>query len=91
MAITVTFTPAAMTGAQYDEIIRRLEAAGQGAPAGRLYHVASQGPGAVQVVDVWDSPETFGAFGQTLMPILQDLGIDPGQPAIAEVHNIIAG
>jgi hypothetical protein len=89
MAITVTFTPAAMTGAQYDEILRRLEASGQGTPAGRRYHVATNGSNTVQVIDVWDSPETFGAFGQTLLPILQELGIDPGQPAIAEVHNIV--
>jgi hypothetical protein len=29
-----------MTAAQYDEIIRRLEAAGAGAPEGRLYHAS---------------------------------------------------
>lgn len=33
----------------------------------------------------------FDAFGQTLMPILGELGIDPGQPAVGEVHRIIAG
>ena len=39
--------------------------------------------------DVWDSQESFDAFGQTLMPIMTDLGVDPGEPQIAEVHNII--
>jgi hypothetical protein len=30
------------------------------------------------VYDVWDSPESFRAFGEVLMPILADLGVDPG-------------
>jgi hypothetical protein len=43
------------------------------------------------VFDVWESEESFDAFGQTLMPILAELGIDPGQPQVSEVHNIIQG
>jgi hypothetical protein len=35
--------------------------------------------------------ETFETFGQTLMPILQEIGIDPGQPEIRPVHNTIVG
>jgi hypothetical protein len=91
MAITVTFTPAAMSAEQYSEIIRRLESAGAGAPPGRRYHVASRAGASIQVVDVWDSPESFAAFGQTLLPIVQAVGVDPGEPAIAEAHNIVAG
>jgi hypothetical protein len=41
------------------------------------------------VYDVWDSQENFDAFGQTLMPILAEVGIDPGQPDIIPVHNMI--
>jgi hypothetical protein len=40
---------------------------------------------------VWDSQEAFDAFGETLMPILGAAGIDPGEPVIAQVHNIIIG
>jgi hypothetical protein len=42
-------------------------------------------------MDVWESGEAFEQFGQTLMPLLQELGIDPGQPAISSVHNVIKG
>ncbi|HEX8843347.1 MAG TPA: hypothetical protein VF791_01825 [Pyrinomonadaceae bacterium] len=35
--------------------------------------------------------ESFESFGKTLMPVLQELGINPGQPAIGEIHNIIKG
>jgi hypothetical protein len=29
--------------------------------------------------------------GETLIPILTELGVDPGQPHVAEVHNVIVG
>ena len=32
----------------------------------------------------------FEAFGQRLMPILAEVGIDPGTPEIFEVHNTIS-
>jgi hypothetical protein len=91
MALCIYFPVQGMSADKYDEVIRRLEAAGAGAPPGRSYHVSFEMGGGLQVVDVWDSREAFDAFGQTLMPILSELGIDPGEPAIGEVHNIIVG
>jgi hypothetical protein len=91
MAITVGFTPKSMSAAQYDECIRRLEQAGAGAPKGRLYHVCYGDRDNLRVFDVWESSEAFDEFGQTLMPILQELSIDPGTPEISEVHRIIPG
>jgi hypothetical protein len=35
--------------------------------------------------------ENFDRFGQTMMPILQEVGVDPGTPDVIETHNIIAG
>jgi hypothetical protein len=35
--------------------------------------------------------EDFQAFGKTLVPIMEALGADPGQPDIQQVHNIIVG
>jgi hypothetical protein len=40
---------------------------------------------------VWDSMESFEKFGETLVPIMNELGADPGQPQVAEIHNIILG
>ena len=91
MAICIYFPVQGMSADKYDEVIKRLENAGQGAPAGRTYHVAFEGENGLQVVDVWDSQETFEAFGQTLMPILGELGIDPGEPMISPTHSIIIG
>lgn len=91
MAIAVRFAPKSMNAAKYDECIKRLEQAGAGAPNGRLYHVSYGSTNELGVLDVWASQETFDEFGKTLMPILQELGIDPGEPEISEVHNIIMG
>jgi hypothetical protein len=74
MAITITFSPSAMSTARYDEVIRRLEAAGQGAPSGRLFHSCFGPPDSLRVVDVWESQEQFDRFGAVLMPILGSLG-----------------
>ena len=91
MAIVMRFVSPGMTADKYDEVVKRLEQAGAGSPAGRLYHVAFGDPNELRVSDIWESREAFDKFGQTLIPILNELGIDPGQPEILEVHNIIAG
>lgn len=92
MALGYYFRPESMTADKYDEIIRRLDAAGAGNPEGRRYHFAfGEGGGSLSVFDVWDSAEQFDRFGQTLMPVLQDVGVDPGEPAVVEIHNMIIG
>jgi hypothetical protein len=91
MALSFYFTPSSFTPAVYDEAISKLEAAGAGAPAGRLYHVALETDGKIQVFDIWDSQESFEAFGATLLPIMAAVGADPGQPQVSPVHNIIKG
>ena len=40
------------------------------------------------VYDLWESPEIFQAFGSTLMPILADIGVDPGEPAVLAIHRL---
>jgi hypothetical protein len=91
MAIEVTFSPRAMTSEQYDDVIRRLEAAGCGSPPARLYHVCFGAGSNLAMIDVWDSAEELEAFARTLMPILQGCGVDLGQPDTSPVHNIIPG
>jgi len=91
MAIGVYFHPASMNVQEYEDILRRLEQAGAGAPKGRLYHSSFGDPNQLMVFDVFDSRENFDAFGQVLMPILAQVGIDPGQPDIMPIHKIIKG
>jgi hypothetical protein len=90
MSMLVRFAPPGATSTeQYDETIKQLEAQGDFPPDGLELHVCFLADGNVRVSEVWDSQEQFEAFGERLMPILSDAGIDPGQPEFFEVHNVI--
>ncbi|HVB93522.1 MAG TPA: hypothetical protein VND67_04325 [Acidimicrobiales bacterium] len=91
MALGIYFAHVGFTADKYGSAIKQLEAAGAGAPKGRTLHVALETDGAIQVFDIWESQAEFDAFGATLMPILAELGIDPGEPMVANVHNVIKG
>jgi hypothetical protein len=89
MAIGIYFSPAALQAEKYDEGIRLLKKAGAGNPAGRSYHAAFGSKDKLMVFEIWTSQAAFDKFGKTLMPILQQLGIDPGQPTVMPVHKAI--
>jgi hypothetical protein len=91
MAVVLRFAPQGMTAKVYDQIIDRLEQAGAGSPPGRLYHVCFGSSDNLRVSDIWESRESFEKFGETLIPILRELGVDSGQPEELQVHNIIEG
>ena len=89
MAIAIYFSPAAVSAAKYDECIKLLKKAGAGNPAGRSYHSAFGPSDKLMVFEVWTSQAAFEKFGKTLMPILQQLGIDPGPPMVMPMHKAI--
>jgi hypothetical protein len=89
MSILARFTPASLTAEQYDESVRRLEESGAWPADGLEYHVCFGSDGNLRVSEIWDSKEQFEAFGPKLMPVLSDIGIEPGEPELLEVHNIV--
>jgi hypothetical protein len=89
MAIGIYFAPTSMTVDQYAETVQRLKKAGAGHPKGRRYHACFGEADKVQVFDVWDSQATFDKFGQTLMPILAEMGLTTAQPVVMPIHSII--
>lgn len=91
MSIVLHFKPSGFPLATYQEVLKRLEAAGAGSPKGRSYHVCYGDANNVRVTDVWDNMEDFEAFGRTLVPIMKALGADPGQPQMEEVKNVLVG
>ena len=91
MALGFYITAKGFTQERYDTTTVQLEEAGAGAPDGRISHVALETDGEIQVFDVWESQEAFEAFGATLVPIMTGLGVDPGEPMVARVHNVIEG
>jgi hypothetical protein len=89
MSVVMRFTPASLTAAKYDEVVRRLEEAGAFPPEGLDYHVCFGSEGDLRVSEIWDSREQFDAFAERLMPILTEVGIEfAAEPQVFEVHNI---
>jgi len=80
---------------QYDEAVEKgglLDSAGEMArPPGNVVHVcAAKGANEFLIVDVWESPEAFGAFMMNMGPVLESVGIgDFEPPPLQPVHNVI--
>lgn len=85
MAFVITLTTN-LTKDQYDEVWSRVRAADADHPKGRRSHIAFEKDGVIRVVDVWDSMEDFQAFGQTIRPIIADVGGEV-TPEIAPIHD----
>ena len=79
-----------MTKEQYDQTVSRLQSdGGEFPPDGMEYHCAFMAAdGNLRVSEIWDSTEKLEAFGERLMPILSEVGIQPGEPEVYEVQNV---
>ena len=89
MSLLARFAPASATTEQYDESMKKLEAEGSWPADGLEYHCCFVQDGKIRVSEIWDSREQFEAFGERLMPLLAEVGIDPGHPEIFEVYNVV--
>ena len=91
MAILMIHDVSDSTLAEYDQVMKELEAAGHVNPPGRLSHVAARKGSGYLVVDVWESQEAFERFGQILIPLLERSGGRVPTPQFYPVHNSVKG
>jgi len=89
MSLVIRFAPPSLTAEQYDEVVRRLNEDGVFPADGLDYELCFGSGDQFKVSQVWDSREQMEAFGERLRPILNEVGINPGEPEVLEVHNII--
>ena len=89
VSLLIRFSPPSLTAEQYDDVVRRLNEEGVSPADGLDYELCFGSGDQLKVSLVWDSKEQLDAFGARLMPILAELGLDPGEPEVFEVHNII--
>ena len=96
MAVVVVLDIPGMTQAQYEQSAERV--AGRPGPvktpadwpvAGLLSHTAAPTDNGWLVVDVWESEEAFQEFSETIIPILQELGVSGVQPRVYPVYNVV--
>jgi len=92
--IVAVFEGAGLTQQQYEESVRRFTGKNRmSSPSdwpveGLLVHVAGQGAKGFRVVDVWASEDAFRRFGEKLIPVLREVGIE-GEPEVYPSHTVV--
>jgi hypothetical protein len=89
LSLLIRFSPPSLTAEQYDTVVRRLTDEGILPADGLNYEVCFGSGDQLKVSQVWDSKEQMDAFGARLTTMLAKHGINPGEPEVLEVHNII--
>jgi hypothetical protein len=96
MPVVLVHEGPTLTQERYEETVRRLTggSARMEKPSdwpvdGLLVHTAGQGRNGFRVVDVWVSEEAARAFGEKLMPVLQEVGITE-EPDLYPAHSFVS-
>lgn len=88
MSIVVRFSPTSLTATKYDAASEKIQDALDWPPDGLQAHICFGPEDNLLVSEVWDSREQMEAFGQQLMPLLAEHGIQfSGEPEVFEVHH----
>jgi hypothetical protein len=88
MSVVVRHQPKGLTREQYDEVSRRMEAAGDWPPDGMDMHVLFGAEGDLRVSEIWDSEEEFRSFASRLMPVLDEVGVPYSEPEVFHAHEL---
>ena len=96
MPVVLVFQSPTLTQEKYEQTVAkvtggksRVESPADWPVEGLLAHIAGQGPNGFRVVDVWESEEAFQRWGDALMPILQELGVE-GEPEAYPTHTFVS-
>ena len=96
MPVVLVSQGGGITKENYEETIRRLtggktraESPADWPAEGLLAHIAGEAEGGFRVVDVWESEEALRRFTETLVPILQEFGIE-GKPEMYPAHTFVS-
>ena len=89
MSILVRFSPSSMTADQYDAILESLYKEGVHPDPGLESQLCFWSGDQIKVSLLFDSKEHFESFGEKIGPALSEMGMDPGEPEVIELHNII--
>jgi hypothetical protein len=96
MAVVAVFQDPSLTQELYEQSVNkmtggksRMESPADWPVEGLLVHVAGEGENGFRVVDVWESEEAFRRFGETLMPVLREVGVQ-GQPEVYPAHTLVS-
>ena len=89
MSVVVRHQPIGLTKEKYDEVSRRMEESGDWPADGLDIHVCFGSEGDLRVSEILDSEEQFQAFGERLLPALNEVGVElSGEPEVFEVQEL---
>jgi hypothetical protein len=76
---------------QYDQVAEILDPAAN-PPDGLIAHSAQDAGGTMRIVDIWESPEAYGAFaesrlGPAVAQVMGEGGPGAPEPKFTELHN----
>jgi len=96
VAVVLVHQGEGITRENYEETVRRLtggksrlESPADWPVEGLLVHAAGEAPGGFRIVDVWESEEAARRFGESLMPVLQEVGIT-AEPEVYTAHTFVS-
>ena len=89
MAVAIYFHPPTLNEQQYRTVVDQLQKDGEWPPAGLVHHSCFGEGDSLMVYEVWENQEALDAFGQRLMPVLQQQQVDPGKPEVMPVVNVL--
>lgn len=95
MPVVLVHEGKGLTRQNYEESVRRITGGkGLTSPAdwpveGLLVHAAGEGPNGFRVVDVWESEEAAKRFGETLGPVLGEVGVEAA-PEMYPAHTFVS-
>ena len=89
MSNLARFSPPSMTSEQYDAIVKRLYEEGFHPAEGLELEIAFGSGDQIKVSVLFDSIEAFQVFGERISPLIHEMGVDPGEPEVVEVHRVI--
>jgi hypothetical protein len=89
VAVAIYFHPPTLNEQQYRAVVDQLEREGTWPPPGLVHHSCFGEGDGLMVYEVWETQAALDAFGERLMPVLQQQQLDPGQPQVMPVVNLI--
>jgi len=89
--VIVVIDGSGMTTDVYDGVADQMEAHTSGTHPASVHVAAVKDDGTVLVCDLWDSPESFGAFAQEQIAPAAGDAMAAVQPRFVPLHNTIRG
>ena len=89
MSILARFSPPSMTAEKYDELVSLLYSKGVHPAEGFELEVCYGSGDQMRVSVLFDTIEQLEAFGNKIKPLFEEIGFDPGEPEIVDVHKVI--